>query len=167
MHLLAAVIDGQRIRRWRKRCGDTRGGLGLDVAFAVHLVAGHAGHGGLVGKTGARDVPRTGGILRLDDIANRSVEMHAVTAETIVHQAALGVVRGIGEYLRVRCAVRAGMPRGVLMLMAFLAVCGHREHVGIAEPDRFGRAGEMYTNVTQLGGEASFMAIHARGGAMC
>ena len=149
------------------RSGDARGGLRLYRAFAVDLVAGHAGHGGLVGKIGARNEPGTGGILRLNEVADRSIEVHAVAAEAIVHQAAFGVVGWIGEDLCVGRAVRTGMPRGVLMLMAFLAVRSHRKYVNIAEMNCFRRvAAEMYADVTQLGGKARLMAIHARGAAV-
>ena len=50
------------------------------------------------------------------------------------------------------------------MLMAFLAVRSHRKHVDVAQTDGFRCvAAEMYADVTQLGGKARFVAIHARG----
>ncbi len=167
MHLLASIEDGERICRGRTRRRDARRRLGFHVAFAVHLVAGHAGHGGLVGEAGTRNVPGTSAILRLHQVADRSIEMHAVAAKAIVHQAAFGVVGWIDENLAVGRAMRPGMPRGVFMLMAFLAVPCHGEHVGVAESDRFRQVPvEMYADMTQLGGNARFMAIHTRCSAM-
>ena len=134
----------------------------------MHLVAGHAGHRGLVSEVGARDVPGAGGVLRLHEIAHGAIEVHAVAAEAIVHQAALSVVRGVGEDLRVGGAVRPGVPGCVFMLMAFLAVCGHRENVGVAQADGLrGVANEMDADVAELGGEAGFVAIHAGRFAVC
>ncbi len=133
----------------------------------MHLVAGHAGHGGLVSETVASDVPGAGRVLRLHKIADCAVEVHSVAAEAIVHQPALGVVHGIGEYLRVGSAVGTSMPTGVLVLMAFLTTCGHCQHVDVAKPDGFGSvAAEMYTDVTQFGGEARFVAIETSCSAM-
>ncbi len=130
----------------------------------MHLVAGHAGDGGLVSEVDARDVPGTDGVLRLHEIAYRSVEVHAVAAEAVVHQAAFCVVGGIGEDLRVSGAVRPGVPGCVFVLMAFLAVCGHRENVDVAQADGLRSApNEMHADVAKLGGEAGFVAVHAGG----
>ncbi len=137
-------------------------------SFAMHLVAGHAGHGGLVSEVGARDVPGAGGVLRLHEIAYGSVEVHAVAAEAVVHQAAFCVVCGIGEDLRVSGAVRTGVPRSIFMLVAFLAVSGHREDVDVAQADGLWRLREeMDADVAEFGGEAGFVAIHAGGFAVC
>ncbi len=131
----------------------------------MHLVACHAGHRRFIGKVGASDVPRSGGVLRLHKIADCATEMHAMAAEAIVHQTALGVVRGIGEDLRVGGAVRTCVPGCVFMLMAILAVCGHREDVGVAQTDGLWRPREeMDANVPQLGGKARFVTIETRGG---
>ncbi len=55
-------------------------------------------------------LPGTGGVLRLDEIADGSVEVHAVAAEAVVGETALGVMDRVGEDLRVGDAVRAGAP---------------------------------------------------------
>ena len=136
--------------------------------LAMHLVAGHARHSGLVREIGARNMPRADGVLRLHKIADGAIEVHAVTAKTIVHQATLGVVQRIGEDLSVGSAVRSGMPGCIFMLMAFLAVRGHCKNVGIAKTDRLRSvAGKMDADVAQLGGETGFMAIHAGGLGVC
>ena len=51
-----------------------------------------AGHRGLVGEVRTREAPRPSSVLRLNEIADCAVEVHAVAAETVVHQAAFGVV---------------------------------------------------------------------------
>ena len=122
----------------------------------MHLVACHARHRRLIGEIGAHDAPWTGGVLRLNKIADRAIEMHAMAAETIVHEPALSVVHRVGEDLRVGSAVRSGMPGCIFMLMAFLAVRGHRKNVDIAKADRLRSvAGEMDADVAQLGGRDS------------
>lgn len=167
VHLLAAVKDCERICCGRRGGRDARRGLGLRRSFAVHLVAGHAGHRGLVREVGARDVPRAGGVLRLHEIAHGSVKVHAMAAQAVVHEAAISVVRGIGEDLCVGGAMRACLPGSVFVLMAFLAACGHREHVAVAQANCFRRiATEVNADMPQLGGEAGFVAIHACGGAV-
>ena len=72
------------------------------------------------------------------------------------------VLWGIGEDLRVGGGVRPGVPGGVFVLMAALAVGGHGEHVqSRRRMDSGSRAEEMDADVTQLGGEAGVVAVEA------
>lgn len=125
VHSFASIEDGKR--RWDRGAGnrDARGWLRLWHAFVMHLVAGLAWHGWLLGKPRTRYVPRASGVLRLNQIAYRAVKMHAVTAEAILHQVTLAVVDRIGKYPAVCCTVRTGLPVGVFVLMALLATGRH------------------------------------------
>ncbi len=50
VQLLATVVEGNGVADWRGGDGDPRRWLGLRWAFAVQLVAGHAGDGWFVRK---------------------------------------------------------------------------------------------------------------------
>ena len=133
----------------------------------MQLVAGHTRHGGFIGESRLFEMPWAKGVLWLNQVADRSMEMHAVATEAVIGKATLGVVSGIGKYLRIGGAVRSGLPRSELVLMAALALRGHGEHVDIAQMDRLGRLREeMDADVAQLGGHTSFVAIKASCGAM-
>ena len=97
--LFAAVVEGERIVHRLPATEMRLAGLDSDAALAVDLVAGLAGHGRLIGEFGADQMPRPLRVLRLDQIAHRAVEVHAVAAQAIVHEALLGVVRWVGKDL--------------------------------------------------------------------
>lgn len=167
MQLLAAVVEGERLAHRRRCYGETRWRPGLRRTFAMQLVAGHARHGGLVGESRPFEMPRAGGVHWLNQVADRAVEVHAVAAKTVVSEAALSVVGGIGKYLRICGAVRTGLPRGELVLMTALALRSHGGHVDIAKTDCLRRLREeMHADVTQLGRHAGLVAIKAGCGAM-
>ena len=99
----------------------------------MNLVTRLARHCGLIGEIGAQQVPWPRCILRLDQVANRSIEVHAVAAKAIVHQTPLGVVHRIGKDLTVGSAVRTCVPCGVLALVASLAASCHLRHIRVAQ----------------------------------
>ena len=69
---------------------------------------------------------------------------------------------GIGEDLLVGGAVRAGVPGGVFLLMAFLAVRSHGHHVHVTQANGFrDPAAEVNGDVAQLGGHAGIVAVQA------
>ena len=122
----------------------------------------------MISKIGTYDAPGTGGVLRLNKITDCAVEVHAVASEAIVGQAALGVVHGIDEDLRLGSAVRTGVPGCVFVLMALLTGRGHFRQVDIAKVDFLrSAAAEMDADVAQLCGEAGFVAVETSQGAMC
>ena len=167
MQLLAAVIEGQRASNGCGCCGNALGWFGLCGAFAVHLVAGHAGHRRLIRKRCAYQMPRSCCVHRLHQVANRPVEVHAMATKAVIGETALSVVRWIREDLGIGGAVRAGMPRGVFVLMALLTLRCHRKHVGIAEMNCLTRMSrEMYADVPQLGRKTCVMAVETGGGAV-
>ncbi len=141
--------------------GDAFGGLGFLIALVMRLVAGLAGHGWLIAESIANDMPGSMRVLGLDHLADGAVEVHAMAAEAVVHQAPLGVMRGVGKDLAVGGAVRTRIPGGVFLLVALFAVGNHLEHVHIAQAEGFRHvAEEMYTDVAQLGAHTRHMTIH-------
>ena len=103
------------------------------VAEAVDGVAGEARDGVLVNGGGGQKLPGTVGVKRRDEIADATFKEHAVTAKTIVHQQAIVIVLGIEEYFLVRDTMRAVLPLGGFLLMAFLAAANHGVDVNGAE----------------------------------
>lgn len=159
---LAAVVEGQRGGHSHARRGYTRGWPGLLRAFAVDLVAGDAGDGRLTGEARGNDAPRAAGVEGLDQFANGPVEIHAMATKAVLHKHLPGVLRTIGEYLRVCRTVRPRMPAGVLLLVASAAARSHLLYIQLAQADVLrNRAEEMDANVAQLGGQGSVMAILA------
>jgi hypothetical protein len=105
----------------------------------------------LIRKCGVAQLPGAGDVERSDEVAHGSLEVHAVAAETIVHQDSAAVVVGIEEYALIGSAVRAGLPIGEFRLVAFLAATDHFEYVGGAEFRRFGSlAAEMDEYATHV-----------------
>ena len=96
-------------------------GLGCRLAGMMNRVARHARDCRTVRHFFGFDSPRTFRIDGLNHRRNASFEVHSMAAEAIVHQAALFVVFGVGEDSRIGCAVRTGLPFGVLLLVAGLA----------------------------------------------
>ena len=112
-------------------------------------------------------MPRPFRIQRLDQIANRSVEVHSVATKAVIGEVPLCVVPGIGEDFSIGCAVRPCMPRRVLVLMALLALRCHRQHISIAQMNRFWRGSEqMHANVPKLRPQTCIMTVHTCGGPM-
>ena len=137
---------------------------GLASSAPSRCTQWHASQGiaGWSARSGANQMPWALRILRLHQVANRAVEVHAMAAKAIFHQAAFGVVHGIGKDLAVGGAVRPGMPGGVFVLVALLAVRHHLQHIHIAQPDGLRPvADEMNPDVAQLGCQARLVAIHA------
>jgi hypothetical protein len=134
----------------------------------MKLMAGQAGNGRLLGKVCAHQMPWPDRVLRLNQLANSTVEMHPMAAQAIIVQATLRIVFGVGEDLLIGRAVWAGMPSCVLSLVAPLAARGHLHHIYVAQMDGFGQASkEVDADVPELRGETCFVAIEACGCAMC
>src|SRR6516165_7084852 len=105
-------------------------------------VAGLTRNGWLISKIRAQKMPRSGSILRLNQFSNRPIEMHAMAAQAIIIQAALCVVSRVGKDLAICRTVRTRVPRGVLALVAPLAVPGHFHHVRVAKMNSFRQVSE-------------------------
>ena len=97
VQFFTAVIEGQRVADGGFANRNAFRGLGERSSFAVDPVAGLAGYGGLIGQVGAGQMPWAGGALRLHNIADAAIEVHAVAAEAVVHEAAAGVVLFVSE----------------------------------------------------------------------
>jgi len=123
------------------------------------------------GIAGSSDTPasqyaRALRIHGLHQFANRPVEIHAVTAQTIVHQPPLRVMPGIGKDLRVAGAMRTRMPTGVLVLVALLHL-GVIASTSLPQPDRLRpAAGKMYGDGAAAWFQAGLVALHAGPGAV-
>jgi len=94
-------------------------------ALTVHLVAGQARNCGAAGELRPPEAPGTSSINGRHQLANSSLEVHAVAAQAVVHQVFLPVVLLVQEDFRVSGAVRAGRPFGILLLMAIPAALAH------------------------------------------
>jgi hypothetical protein len=126
------LLDGACIRRPHRRPDQRR-------AFTVHLVASQARNHGATGEVRPPESPGTFGVNRCHELANSSLEVHAVTTQAIVHEELLAIVLLVEKDLRVSGAVRAGGPSGVLLLVAIPASVVHSEHVPSGEPDGLGQ----------------------------
>ena len=82
---VAAIEEGQSSVHAAACDGKMIGRLLLHHAGAMHSVTTLAGNGGLISEVGSSHVPRALRIYRLHKIANGTIEVHAVTAETIFH----------------------------------------------------------------------------------
>ena len=126
------LLDGACIRGPHRRPDQRR-------AFTVHLVASQARNHGPTGKVRPLEPPRTCGVNRCHQFANSSLEVHAVTAQAIVHEELLAIVLLVEKDFRVSRAVRAGGPGGGLLLVAIPASVVHSEHVPSREADVLGQ----------------------------
>lgn len=125
----------------------------------MYRVAAQTGDGGAVGKAVINQFPGTRCIDRFDDFTDRSIEMHSVAAQAVVHQPAFSVVRRIGEDSIVFDAVRSGVSLRELLLMAGSALFSHRIHVRGAEEYSFGRlTRQVRTQAAQVIGRRAFVA---------
>ena len=136
----AAIKEGERRTIEFFATGGFGGGIVVilfaeRVAGAVHGVAGEAGDSVLVNDGGGQKSPRSFGVEWRDELADAAFKEHTVAAETIIHQEAFVVVLGIEEKSFVGDAVRAVLPLGGFLLMAFLAATNHNVNVQRAEAD--------------------------------
>ena len=102
-------------------------------AEAVDGVAGEARDNRLVNDGGRQKFPRAVGVQRCDEIADAAFKEHAVATKTIVHQETVVVVFDIEKYFFVSKAMRAVLPLGGFLLMAFLAAADHHIDVHRAQ----------------------------------
>ncbi len=93
--------------------------------FVMNLVASQTGNRGLIGECCVAQLPRADGIEWSREIAHGPLEMHAVAAQTIVHQNFATIVFGIEENVFKSGAVSAGLPIGEFGLMALFAAADH------------------------------------------
>jgi len=92
----------------------------------------------LLGESSIAELPRTSGVERRNKVAHRSLEMHAVATEAVVHQDFAMIVIGVEKNAAIGGAVCAGTPVCRFGLMAFLAAIDHFQYVGGAEFGSFG-----------------------------
>jgi len=104
-----------------------------DRALPVHAVAGETGNHWLGSELGLLQVPGSIAIDRRDEFANRPAEMHAVTAEAVVHQQLSTILFVVEEDVLIRRAVATRMPGCILLLMTCLAALRHLCHVDRSE----------------------------------
>ena len=97
------------------------GGPDQGRALTVHLVAGQARNCGAAGELRPPEAPGTSTVNGRHQLANSSLEVHAVAAQAVVHQELLPVVLLVQEDFCVSGAVRAGRPFGILLLVAIPA----------------------------------------------
>ena len=120
------------------------GGADQGRALTVHLVAGQARNGGAAGELRPPEAPGTSTVNGRHQLANSSLEVHAVAAQAVVHQELLPVVLLVQEDFRVSGAVRAGRPFGILLLVAIPAAVVHLQSVPGFQPDMFGQIARKY-----------------------
>lgn len=104
----------------------------------MNLVTGQARNRGLLGESDIAELPWTGGVEWCDQVAHRTLKMHAMATETIVHQDFAMIVFSVEENAAVGGAVCAGTPVGGFGLMALFAAIDHFQDVGGAESWSFG-----------------------------
>ena len=138
------------------------GGFDLRGALAMDPVAGETRDGGFAGEIRAHDAPGSAGVLRLHQVAHGAIEIHAVTAQAVVVEAAAGVVAGVQEDLAEGGGVRPGVPARILVLVAALALRNHRLHVRFAHVHAVRvAAGEVAADVAKLIGGGGVVAVGA------
>lgn len=99
----------------------------------MELMAGEARYSRLLRKISVLQLPRAVCINRCDQVANARLKMHCMTAQAIVDQLLLLILRGVQEDVGICRAVPARSPRREFLLMATLAAYSHREHVSVLE----------------------------------
>lgn len=158
----AAVIKPERDGDGFAGNRDSLGRLGLGRALAMKPVTSAAGHCRLISQTCGDQMPWPGFVLRLHQVANRTAKVHAMTAKAIVHEHLARILLAIGKDLRIGGAMRTGVPRGVFLLVASLAVCARGEDIHLAQPDVFRPfVRDMHPRVPQLCAQAGVVALHA------
>jgi hypothetical protein len=160
VHALASIEECQRSIDRATRNRKAIQWPQLNCTGTMNPMAALAGDGGLIAEVFPNQMP---GALRIhwqNQVTNRSIEVHAVTAETILHEMLFRVLRVVHENVAVCGAVRARMPSCVFLLMALLAIFCHANDIHIAQSDFFWPAmGEMHANVAQLGGEGCGVTV--------
>src|SRR6516165_3217222 len=96
-------------------------------------MAGLAGNGRLAGEFRGGQAPWSARVLRLHDVANRSIEIHAVAAVAVVPEPPPRVVRRVGADLRIGGAVPPRVPGGVFTLVAAPALLHHGLEIGLEQ----------------------------------
>jgi hypothetical protein len=158
----AAIIERKGIGNGFVADRDPCRRAGLRSSMAVNLVASLAGNRRLIRQIAADQAPRTLLILGLNEIAHGSIEVSPVATQAIVHEVLPRILPGIGEDLGIGRRMGSGVPAGVFLLMALLAVRRHRENVRFTQADSLGPGSrKMHANVAEFGGETGFVAIQA------
>src|SRR5271169_4115841 len=87
-------------------------------------MAGEARNYGVIGERAILKRPWARGGDGLHEFADRSSKMHTVASQAVVHQEVFLVEFLVKENVTIRDAVRSGLPVGVFLLVASLAI-GH------------------------------------------
>jgi hypothetical protein len=107
--------------------------------FAMHLVAREARHGRHGGEFRPGEAPRAGPVDRSYQRSDAAFEVHTMAPQAIVDQHVLRVVRLVQKNARVGGAVGAGLPRGMFLAMAVLALFHHGLNIPVPETEPFRR----------------------------
>ena len=171
MESFTPVVKGQGIGYSSACDGDARGRPGLLRAFAVNLVAGHAGYRRLIGESGANDAPRSFVFRgctrsrieplkympwqRRQSSISMRLELCAGSVKIWLYVALCGPA----------CQFAYSCWWHVLQLEVIASTSTSRRRMALRN-----RAEDVNPHVAQLGGQAGLMAIHAarcRGAASC
>src|ERR1051326_3169385 len=107
-------------------------------SFVVYLVTSEAGNRRLFRQLRVAQSPRTFGVEWGYQVMNSAVEVHAMTAQAIVHQLFPVIVAVVQKNLFIGSGVWTGGPLRILLLVAFLAAGAHPQHIVGLKTNRFG-----------------------------